>query len=276
MLHVVQLTTLLLICYIGTQVAGQADNVKIPAELLATALNHVSHSSKLDAAATIQSLNLGDIDTIYEVAKDMNEAGDLINSVLIWHILADGNAHHILSMVSLGFSYSEQDKQQAIKYFVQAGEDGPHQSSLYNAGRMFVENNLYVQGLAYIRAAATLGDDKMLAEYTKSQMTATATKAYQHISRMMLAENLSVESMVNIFPYASIDGFPQEGSKEDMLWNRAMQKLEEYANTEKLEAMQLARKDISRVQDSKELSQLQEKLLSKLLMQTLNMILNEL
>lgn len=268
--------TLLFTCVIVSFVAGQAENAKIPAELIAKALNHVSQSGKLDAEATIQSIRGGDIDALYAVAKAMNEDGDLINSVLIWHNLADGNAHHILSMVSLGFTYSEQDKQQAVKYFVQAGEDGPHQASLYNAGRTYIESHMYVQGLAYLRAAATLGDQQMFAEYTEPHMTQVATEAYQSVSRNFLAQDLNAEDMIHIFPFASIDDFPQEGSKEDKLWNRAIQKLNEYAETGKLETIQTARKDLSRVQDSKGLSKLQKSLISGLLAQTLEMILDEL
>jgi len=268
--------TLLLALYLVALVVGQAENAKIPAELLAKALNHASQSDDdLDAETTIRSLRYGDINTLYKVATSMNKAGDRINSVLIWHKLADGDVHHIMSMVSLGFTYSEEDKQQAIKYFVQAGEDGPHQSSLYNAGRLFVETNDYMRGLAYIRAAATFERDN----YNKNagtQMTQTATEAYHDLSRMMLAVDMKLQDIVHVFPYASIDGFPKEGSKEDKLWVHAMQKLEEYAMTKKQPAMQMARKDLYKLQNSKGLSKLQDYLLRGVLAQTLDMITDEL
>ena len=266
---------LVLALYLVALVVGQAENTKIPAELLAKALNHASQSDELDAEieTTIRSLRYGDINTLYKVAKSMNKAGDGINSVLIWHKLADGDAHHILSMVSLGFTYSEEDKQQAIKYFVQAGEDGPHQSSLYNAGRLFVETNDYMRGLAYIRAAATFETNNKNA---KMQMTQTATEAYHELSRMMMAVDMMLQDIVDVFPYASIDGFPKEGSKEDKLWVHAMQKLEEYAMTKKQPAMQMARKDLSKLQNSKGLSKFQDYLLRGVLGQTLEMITDEL
>lgn len=268
----------------------EGQNAEVPAELLAKALNYAASSPNTiksnsipndNPVAIIQSLEEGNIDTLYAVANSMNAAGDHVNSILIWHALADGPANHILSMVQLGFSYAEEHKTDAIKYFVQAGEDGPHQSALYNAGRLFLEMNDYTRALAYIRAAATLGNDKSTAMYAKPKMTQTAKEAYEKLSEMIITDmhlELDLQDMVNIFAYGSMDDFPQEGSKEYKLWDSAMQNLGEYmtAKSNNPKALEKARDVFSKLQNSKNMSRLQAALLSGILAESLKMIIEEL
>ena len=52
-----------------------------------------------------------------------------MDSVLIWNHLVDSSAQHILSTIALGFTYKDNDKGEAVRYFGQTGEDGPHQAS---------------------------------------------------------------------------------------------------------------------------------------------------
>lgn len=248
----------------------QADNPKIPAELVAKAMNHVAQSDDPNAQSTIQSLQEGNIETLYKVAKSMNDAGD-ITSVEIWHQLADGEAHHIMSMVSLGFAYYDQDKQKAVKYFVQAGEDGPHQASLYDAGFLFIQLGDYPRALAYIRESAIFNGKGQSEDMTKK-----ATESYFRFSTMMKALKMSVKLMSNIFPYASIDGFPLEGSSEDKLWVDAMKNLEDYNLNNNKNSMNSARHGLSELLKREGLSDLQKYFIEKILTQTESVVSDEL
>lgn len=267
-------------------------NARVPAELVAKALNHVataSYASPDTAESIISSIQAGNVDQLYQVAKAMNSSPSSedtkLASIQIFHALADGPSHHTLSMVQLGHTYSEADKSQALKYFVQAGEDGPHQASLYNAGRLFleVEEPLeYDRALAYIRAAATLADDKGTAMYAKPQMTDTATKAYNDLSKALIssvqAGGLTFEQMMNLFSYASIDNNPKPGSKGDKLWNGAMEKTVKFINQGKNEAdmsvLESVRNDLTKLLEvgKKELSALQMELIAAMLNETLRII----
>jgi len=272
-------------------------NAKVPAELTAKALNHVataSYASADTAEAIISSLQSGSVDTLYNVAKAMNSSpsseDDKLSSIQIFHALADGPSHHILSMVQLGHTYAVADKPQALKYFVQAGEDGPHQASLYNAGRLFLEVEAveHDRALAYIRAAATLADDKDTAMYAKQQMADKAAAAYHDLSKMLAssvqAGRLTFEEMMNLFPYASIANHPKPNSKGDKLWNGAMKKIAEFMNQTKkargasadIRALESARNDLTQLQElgrNKDyLSALQIELIAAILNETLRII----
>lgn len=276
-------------------VQGKKDDAnakaKVPAELVAKALNHVataSYASPDTAESIISSIQAGSVDSLYNVAKAMNASPSSeeskLASIQIFHALADGPSHHILSMVQLGHTYSEADKSQALKYFVQAGEDGPHQASLYNAGRLFleVEPAEYDRALAYIRAAATLASDKSTAMYAKPQMTEAATTAYHDLSTMLIssiqAGGLTFEQMMNLFSYASIDNNPKPGSKGDKLWNAAMEEIVKFINPGKNEVdisvLERARNDLTKLQEvgKKELSALQMELIAAIMNEALRII----
>ena len=264
-------------------------NVKVPAELVTKALNHVatSHVSPDTAESIISSIQAGNVDQLYLAAKSMNASPSSedtkLASIQIFHALADGSSHHILSMVQLGHTYSEADKSQALKYFVQAGEDGPHQASLYNAGRLFLETEPveYDRALGYIRAAATLADDKATAMYAKPQMTETATTAYHDLSKALIASvqagGLTFEQMMNIF-YASIESNPKPGSKGDKLWNGAMEKIVKFFNQGEdevdISVLESVRNDLTKLQEvgKKELSALQMELIAAIMNEALRII----
>ena len=277
----------------GDEGSNANANAQVPAELVAKALNYVaarSHASLDTAESIVASIQSGSVDALYDVAKEMNANGveDKLTSIQIFHALAD--AHHILSMVQLGHTYSVEDKQQAIKYFVQAGEDGPHQDSLYNAGRLFLETVPvdYVRSMAYIRSAASLADDKHTAMYAKPQMTETATKAYHDLSQalkgaVMDGGVLSLEEKMNLFAYASIRDYPPPNSKGDKLWSGAMEKLVKLVHQAKIGgdsardvgAFAGVRKDLAKLQEvvgKKDLSALQQELITAIMADILQLM----
>ena len=110
------------------------EKTQIDPELYNKAVNHARSLPSSDGQILIQQLMEGNIDALYNIAQSLNQHDDRLTSVKLWHALADGPASHVLSAAALGFSYYEVDKEQALKYFVQAsegnGEDsGPHQES---------------------------------------------------------------------------------------------------------------------------------------------------
>ena len=277
----------------GDEGSNANANAQVPAELVAKALNYVAARSgtSLDTAESIvASIQSGSIDALYDVAKEMNANGeeDKLASIQIFHALAD--AHHILSMVQLGHTYSVEDKQQAIKYFVQAGEDGPHQASLYNAGRLFLEIVPvdYVRSMAYIRSSATLADDKHTAMYAQPQMTETATKAYHDLSEALISSLrdggvLTLDERINLFPYASIRDYPPPNSKGDKLWSGAMEKLVNLVHQAKMGGdnagdvgvLASVRNDLSKLQEvvgKNDLSALQQELITAIMADTLQLM----
>ena len=314
---------------VGQETEG---NAKVPAELLANALNFVMNSELVDAddnvdvETIIQSLRNGDVHTLHEVAKAMQSSGDAANSIPIYHALADGEASHIPSMISLGFTYAnaisslEKDananadadaaeannadidkfRSEAIKYFTQAGEEGQHQASLYNAGRLFIQGNELAPGMAYIQAAVRVGVNFQseserggpggaISEQQKreqDQQTAKFADAYLDLSSMMLNANadgqLGMQDVIDIFPYGNINGFPEEGGKEDQLWDEAMEHMQAFfdgmnsgdtsttdTGTDGTNYLQLARKNLSMLQVSDGLSELQRGLISRIMEETL-------
>ena len=290
-------------CLVGAKDGDEGSNAnasaQVPAQLVAKALNYVAARSgaSLDTAESIvASIQIGSVDALYDVAKEMNAAPtstngveDKLASIQIFHALADG-AHHILSMVQLGHTYSVEDKQQAIKYFVQAGEDGPHQASLYNAGRLFLEIAPvdYVRSMAYIRSAAVLADDKHTAMYAKPQMTETATKAYHDLSEALVSSMrdggvLTLEERMNLFPYASISNYPRPNSKGDRLWSGAMEKLVNLIHQAKrggdnagdVGTLASVRNDLTKLQEGvgkNDLSALQQELITSIMADTLRLM----
>ena len=284
-------------CHVGAKDGDEGSNAnasaQVPAQLVAKALNYVAARSgaSLDTAeSVVASIQSGSVDALYDVAKEMNanSGEDKLASIQIFHALADG--HHILSMVQLGHTYSVEDKQQAIKYFVQAGEDGPHQASLYNAGRLFLEivPTDYVRSMAYLRSAANLADDKHTAMYAKPQMTETATKAYHDLSEALVSSMrdggvLTLDERINMFPYASIRDYPPPNSKGDKLWSGAMEKLVNLIHQAKMggdnagdmDTLASVRDDLARLQEvvgKNDLSALQRELIVAIMADTLRLM----
>jgi len=268
------LLLLLLLSLLNATVSSQ--KIGIPADLLATALNHAAAHPDIDNGSSkddlVQRLNNGDIDALYWVAKSMNDGGDRINSVLLWHQLADSSAHHILSMVALGFAYAENDKAKAVRYFVQAGEDGPHQSALYNAGRLYVELEKPDRALAYLRASVDLSKDTITAVFARPQTTAMVIKAYGALSELLRESGeFTLQQILDMFPYASIDNFPVEGSEEGLLWTSGMEKLREFVRTRDRNVFEVMRGSLTKLQSYKNLSKLQHRFLDDILKEALEL-----
>lgn len=148
---------------------GFAEPILIDPDLFAKAITHAK--TELDVVVDpqhkehpkqhqqlLEELQNGSVEALYTVAQSLNKRNvgdDRITSVQLWHALADG-ADHVPSAVALGFSYAEVDKELALNYFVQASNgdgEGPHQASLYNAGRLLLELNEAASSLAYSKSS---------------------------------------------------------------------------------------------------------------------------
>jgi len=238
------------------------EKTQIDPELYNKAVNHARSLPSSEGQQLIQQLMEGNIDALYNIAQSLNQNDDRLTSVKLWHALADGPAAHVLSAAALGFSYYEVDKEQALKYFVQAsegnGEDsGPHQPSLFNAGRLFLELNDPSSALAYIRSCASCWK-----EYPKfcAGLTTTCKEAYNTLSNQIISETTSppgIQDAADMFLYSSLDDFPS--TKEFKLYDKGMQQLQQYAEQED------KKKGVSHLLKSqKELTQLQSKAKDKL------------
>lgn len=233
------------------QAQDQGKNALIPATLLASALNYAAQSSL--GEDLLELAYEKDVNSLYKVAKAMynnprrnTDESDKMNAVQIFHALADGKEHHILSMVQLGFAYSDEDKDQAIKYFAQAGEDGPHQAALYNAGKIFAEEGKFAPALGYMRAAVSLSVESP--DYAQPQMTATAKEGYGILSEQLQKVRLGLQEMVDMFLYADLNGFPSEDSKAEHLWFSIMTQLQKFGSTRAISDLEDAVKAISDMQ----------------------------
>jgi tetratricopeptide (TPR) repeat protein len=254
-------------------VAAAADTSKdnkpqVPIHALQKAIQYVTQTVADDQKRlrTIQELDEGNVHTLYEIAKEMNRndsADDTLTSMELWHALADSD--HILSQVALGFAYAENDKSRAIAYFVQAGEDGPHQASLYNAGRLLAEQEDFVKALAYLRAAYTLAESH--SKYATDHLTETSRYAYERLSEQLVAlmqeslttkgSILSIQQVADMFLYANINDFPMPASKEEKTWQAAMEALQ----SQKFEVSLIQLQKLEEQPSGQQLSQLQRALL---------------
>jgi tetratricopeptide (TPR) repeat protein len=227
----------------------------VPFDLLQKAAGFVQGNAHLFDDTTLQQLQQRDIHTLYKVAKSMNKQ-DPLTSVKIWHSLAD--SEHVLSQVALGFAYAESDRPLAIAYFVQAGENGPHQAALYNAGRLLAEQHDYTKALAYTRAAATLANTNPT--FATLQLTNTSQEAYEALSKqIMTIPNLSLQDVADMFLYANISDFPAPNSKQEKVWRKAMQSLQN-------DDFKAAGQHFEKLQSHPDLSDLQSHLLKALLL----------
>lgn len=262
---------LLLLVFAQEAYAAESDDrAKIPATLLATALNHAVQSGL--GEDLVQEVVDKKVDGLYQVAKSMFanprqnvDDNDRLTAVQIFHALADGYDKHILSMVQLGFAYAEEDKSQAIQYFVQAGEDGPHQASLYNAGRLLAEQGMFPSALWYMREAVSLHET--YPEYTSEKMTETARAGYNSLHSQLQQVELGLEEMVHMFPYSDMNGFPLADSQADKLWHEAMSRLESFGTTNKISDLEAGVKKLSelQMQNDENMSALQTSLLRRIL-----------
>eukprot|EP00584_Thalassiosira_punctigera_P004295 CAMPEP_0172531776 /NCGR_PEP_ID=MMETSP1067-20121228/5039_1 /TAXON_ID=265564 ORGANISM="Thalassiosira punctigera, Strain Tpunct2005C2" /NCGR_SAMPLE_ID=MMETSP1067 /ASSEMBLY_ACC=CAM_ASM_000444 /LENGTH=332 /DNA_ID=CAMNT_0013316191 /DNA_START=22 /DNA_END=1020 /DNA_ORIENTATION=- len=227
---------------------GETVAVKLDEDLYNRALAHAAIMQQSQPIDDITDrLRNGDAEALYEVAKSMNDSGDKISSVLIWHALADDGsegddyerydseegydyAGHVPSAMALGFSYRDVDGARSLHYFLMAtsAKGKPHQAAMYNAGRLYLELEDPSAALAYIRACATL--DREHPGFARPQLSISCKKAYETLSNELVEYgDVGLEEAVECFPYAHLDDFPKQGSKEYNEFHKAMEHLEGYA-----------------------------------------------
>ena len=177
------------------------------------------------------------VTSIYQIAKGLsNHDATRQVAMQIFHILSD-TYNHLDCQVALGFYYAKEYKQQhqqesespqsnpyflqALKYFEHAGQEGPHQAALYNAGRLHASTGNWVEGLAFIQAAASMTEDE--ASYSDS-VEETATEAFELLGQTIASQpQLKTRDKADIFLYANLNGFPEVGSAAAKYWSSAMQ-----------------------------------------------------
>jgi len=213
----------------------------VPSGLLQKAINYVKDHNfggkEDDSSKILKQLEARDVHTLYEVAKAMNTSKDQatrLSSIDIWDAL--GHSGHILSQVALGFAFAEADKQRAIMYFVSAGEKGPHQVALFNAGRLLAEPEIadYTKSLAYMRAAYQM--ETTNPEKSTVHMVETSRIGYERLSEEftdIIQESLesagsmlSMQTMADMFNYADLGGFPRAKTQAMRDWHDAMRALQ--------------------------------------------------
>jgi hypothetical protein len=245
---------------------------RIPIHALQKAIQYVTLtvSDDKEKLHTLQELDEGNIHTLYKIAKDMNRndnPDDTITSMELWHALAD-TGDHILSQVALGFAYAEHDPSRAVAYFVQAGENGPHQTALYNAGRLLAGQHEFVKSLAYLRAAYSLATSHPT--YSTDHVTETSRYAYERLSDQLVAlveeslvtkgSLLSIQQVGDMFLYANLNDFPLQSSKEEKIWQGAMKAVQ----SQKFELALIQLEKLEEQQQSNRMSPLQLELLQVL------------
>lgn len=227
-------------------VNAAAKDVQLDEDLYNRALAHAGMLESTEDGIA-ERLRRGEVEALYEVAKSMNDSGDKISSVLIWHALADDGSEgdnyegydqgeeydyegHPPSALALGFSYYDVDKPRSLQYFLMAtSKKGvPHQAAMFNAGRLYLELEDPSGALAYLRACATL--DRTHPGYARPQLCMTCKEAYRTLSTELVehGEDMGLEEAVECFPYGSIDDFPSSGTKEFKVFHGAMGYLEKY------------------------------------------------
>ena len=133
------LAVLLLVLVAVACVVEAAEGFVVPQDLIEKAISNTP-PDLLDQE-TAQAARAGDYTALFRLAKLVQQQPTDLSTTSrkIFHALAD-EAGHIPSQVALGMQYyNNNDSDKALQYFVDAGENGPHQASLYNAGRIYAE-----------------------------------------------------------------------------------------------------------------------------------------
>lgn len=245
---------LLLLCVIADKATGQANNiVDNHDELWVKAIAYATSHPQLDDAV-VQRLQAKDISTLYQIGKHLlkqqQQDGEEASGLEILHALADdARQPHIASQVALGFYYYQQAesdnsngsgsdaKIKALEYFANAGQEGPHQAALYNAGRIYGELGEWIPALAFIRAAATLGHPQSgnpttAASAVTESLTETATTAFQiMMQQLSQRDDVSIQESADIFLYANLEDFPLDGSPQANHWMEAAKALDRFNRT---------------------------------------------
>lgn len=168
------------------------------------------------ATATTTNDNVGDAKNFASVALQL------------FHYLAD-EQHHVLSMAKLGHYYAGADDiPRALHYYTNAGESGPHQASLYNAGRLLVDRQDWVGAMAYLRAAATLGTSHP--QYAKEATTQVAIEAFEILSSQLSRTELTVMQVADLFMYGSLEE-DNLTEKAERKWRESVMSLMQFNET---------------------------------------------
>lgn len=193
----------------------------------------------------IAGIKAGDTDSLYYIAKHWVEHGSddrddglppPTAALTILHTLADGSSSssssslspHVKSQVVLATAYyNKGDKEKAIHYFELAGEQGPHQAALYNAGRAHAELENWVPAIAYIRESALLGETHP--EAVDEALTKTVVQAYVTFSEKITNADLSIEQAADIFMYGALQDKLSED--DDNNWKVAVTNLATFNKT---------------------------------------------
>jgi tetratricopeptide (TPR) repeat protein len=188
----------------------------------------------------IARIKAGEQESLYYIAKHMVEHGSdreggppPAAAFSILHKLADGSSStsssiHVKSQVILATAYyNKGDKDKAIHYFELAGEQGPHQAALYNAGRTHAELENWVPAIAYIRESAVLGEKHP--EAVNEALTKTVIQAYVTFSEKIANADLSIEQAADIFMYGALQDKLSED--DDNNWKVAVTNLATFNET---------------------------------------------
>lgn len=190
----------------------------------------------MDTAVT-EKLAARDVTALHQVAKHQLQQGqqqDQETGLAILHALADNSqTPHIASQVTLGFYYYKRgggdDRIRALEYFANAGQEGPHQAALYNAGRIYGELGDWIPALAFVRTAATLGHTHPTA--VTESLTQTCLEAYNVMRRQLSQQTLSIQQLADIFLYSNLEDFPPDGSPQVAMWTDAVVALDLFNRT---------------------------------------------
>jgi tetratricopeptide (TPR) repeat protein len=192
----------------------------------------------------ISKINAGDTESLYYVAKHMVEHGSDSRdppavALSILHTLADGKSQqsrsrsrsppHVKSQVVLAVAYyNKGDKEKAIHYFELAGEQGPHQAALYDAGRTHAELENWVPAIAYIRESAVFGDIHPEVAVNEA-LTKTVVQAYDTFSQKIAGAHLSIEQTADIYMYGALKNTLSKD--DDNKWKVAVTNLATFNET---------------------------------------------
>jgi tetratricopeptide (TPR) repeat protein len=241
----VLLAFLCILCLSGPALAAddkqKAQVVKLDAKLTKQATQYAQNLMQKTGSVKpqiIAEIKAGEQESLYYVAKHMVEHGSDQDggpppaaAFSILHTLADGSSSlmpHVKSQVVLATAYyNKGDKVKAIHYFELAGEQGPHQAALYNAGRTHAELENWVPAIAYIRESAVLSETHP--EAVEDAMTKTVIKAYVTFSEKIANADLSIEQAADIFMYGALQDKLSED--DDNNWKVAVTNLATFNET---------------------------------------------
>ncbi|GAX12089.1 hypothetical protein FisN_15Lh219 [Fistulifera solaris] len=221
MLRLQTILYFLLIILLNTSDGLCSDVKQMDLDALEKAIALTTESSE----ESIQQARDGDVAALYLIARELETKELFSETIPIYHYLADERSH-IASQLSLGFYYYnvQNNPSKALHYFIHAGERGPNQAALYNAGKILGEHNNLVPAVAYIQLAARLATTHP--EHASEQVTETCVTAFHALSQIIASRGMSLQESLDVFSYASLDGFPVAESDTVEFWQKAMKLLQ--------------------------------------------------